>query len=319
MTNSSNNVLVVVDFSAWLYMTIFNAMNNWSKKNKAEFASLVKSPEETDQENIPNLLISETFKRELKNSTMRKLQAIDWILKRNCQDILDVADEIVIVFAEDDFVSNNFRRKLYPDYKAQRSLGNKAWDYGKARDYVVNSILPELDLYKKNGYIRIGVPGAEADDVIAVMMQNDGKNWAAKILISSDHDFCQIENIRQYNVFGEEVVPWVDKNKGIKMAPEEVKLVKALCGDGADNIPRCIPRVGVKTAYKLCKDRAKLKGLLKENGDAAKQFLLNRKLIDFDLMPDELKERISKTVDSKLSSFAAEQKNDNELFDLMSL
>lgn len=316
---ANNNVLVVVDFSAWLYMTIFNAMNNWSKKNKAEFASLVKPPEETDQDNIPNLLVSETFKRELKNSVMKKLHSIDWILKRNCQDILDVADEIVVVFAEDDFVSNNFRRKLYPEYKAQRSLGNKSWDYNKARDYVVNSILPELDLYKKNGYIRIGVPGAEADDVIAVMMQNDGKNWAAKILISSDHDFCQLENIRQFNVFGEEVIPWVDKNKGIKMTSEEVKLVKAICGDGADNIPQCFPRVGVKTAYKLCKDRAKLKEMLKENSDAANQFILNRKLIDFNLMPSDLKESIVKTVESKLSSFASDQNAENEMFDLMSL
>lgn len=317
---ANNNVLVVVDFSAWLYMTIFNAMNSWSKKNKAEFNSLVKPPEETDQENIPNLLVSETFKRELKNSVMKKLHSIDWILKRNCQDVLDVADEIVVVFAEDDFVSNNFRRKLYPEYKAQRSLGNKSWDYGKARDYVVNSILPELDLYKKNGYIRIGVPGAEADDVIAVMMQNDGKNWAAKILISSDHDFCQIENIRQFNVFGEEVVPWVDKNKGIKMTSEEAKLVKILIGDGADNIPQCFPRVGIKTAYKLCKDKTKLKEMLKENGDAAKQFLLNRQLIDFNLMPVELKESIEKTVDSKLSSFTSCASNaENEMFDLMSL
>lgn len=317
---ANNNVLVVVDFSAWLYMTIFNAMNSWSKKNKAEFNSLVKPPEETDQDNIPNLLVSETFKRELKNSVMKKLHSIDWILKRNCQDVLDVADEIVVVFAEDDFVSNNFRRKLYPEYKAQRSLGNKSWDYGKARDYVVNSILPELDLYKKNGYIRIGVSGAEADDVIAVMMQNDGKNWAAKILISSDHDFCQIENIRQFNVFGEEVVPWVDKNKGIKMTSEEAKLVKILIGDGADNIPQCFPRVGIKTAYKLCKDKTKLKEMLKENGDAAKQFLLNRQLIDFNLMPAELKESIEKTVDSKLSSFTGCTSNtENEMFDLMSL
>ena len=321
---SNNNVLVVVDFSAWLYMTIFNAMNNWSKKNKAECNSLVKPAEETDQDNIPNLLVSETFKRELKTSVMKKLQSIDWILKRNCQDVLDIADEIVIVFAEDDFVSNNFRRKLYPEYKAQRSLGNKSWDYGKARDYVVNSILPELDLYKKNGYIRIGVHGAEADDVIAIMMQQDRKHWAEKILISSDHDFCQIDGIRQFNVFGEEVVPWVDKKKGIRMTPEEVKIVKALCGDGADNIPQCISRVGVKTAWKLCKDRPKLKELLKENAEAAKQFLLNRKLVDFDLIPAELKEEIQKEVDKKLASFVSDSSsagsnNENELFDLMSL
>ena len=103
------------------------------------------------------------------------------------------------------------------------------------------------------------------------------------------------------------------------MTPEEVKIIKAICGDGADNVPQCFPRVGVKTAYKLCKDKAKLKEMLKENNEAAKQFLLNRKLIDFDLMPNELKESIVKTVDSKLSAFASDQSAENEMFDLMSL
>ena len=318
---ANNNVLVVVDFSAWLYMTIFNAMNNWSKKNKAEFASLVKPPEETDQDNIPNLLVSETFKRELKNSVMKKLHSIDWILKRNCQDILDVADEIVVVFAEDDFVSNNFRRKLYPEYKAQRSLGNKSWDYGKARDYVVNSILPELDLYKKNGYIRIGVPGAEADDVIAVMMQNDGNNWAAKILISSDHDFCQIENIKQFNIFGDEVIPWVDKDKGIKMTPKESLLVKCLCGDSADGIPQIMPRLGVKTAWKLLHDKEKLKNLLKENENAAKQFLINKKLISFEEIPVDLKDKILNIFNKKINDIFNQTNKTNafEIFDLNAL
>lgn len=318
MTN--NNILVVVDFSAWLYMTIFNAVNSWSKKNKFESNSLIKSPEETDQNNIPNLLVSDTFKKELKNSVMKKLHSIDWILKRNCQDVIDIADEIVIVFAEDDFTSNNFRRKLYPEYKANRGLDNKSWDYNKVRDYVVNSILPELDLYRNNGYIRIGVRGAEADDIIAILMEdkNNEKKWIAKILISSDHDFCQIEGIRQYNVFGDEVIPWIDKDKGIKMTPNEVKLIKRLCGDKADNIPQCFPRVGVKTAWKLCKDIPKLKDMLKKNSNAANQYSLNKKLTDFGLIPQELKESIEKAIREKIDTTVL-QKQDSEMFNLMDL
>ena len=314
-----NKVLVVVDFSAWLYMTIFNAFNSWAKKYRLEFRSMVKPPEETDQENIPNLLISDTFKKELKTSVMKKLHSIDWILRRNCQDILDLADDIVIVFAEDDFVSNNFRRKLFSEYKAQRSVGNKAWDYNKARDYVVNSILPELDLYKRNGYIRIGCRGAEADDVIAVIMEDDSYDWAAKILISSDRDFCQLENIRQFNVFGDEVVFLVDKKKGIKLSPEEVVLVKSLAGDGADGIPQVASRMGVKTAWKLCKDRARLKEILKEDAAAAKQFILNRKLIDFKLIPEELKKAILEKAHEKLGAFEAAEKSEQVEFDLMEL
>lgn len=313
-----SNILVVVDFSAWLYVTVFNAFNSWSKKYKAEFNSMVKSPEETDQENVPNLLVSESFKKELKNSTMKKLQTIDWILKRNCQDVVDLADEIVVVFAEDDFVSNNFRRNLFPEYKTNRHLNNQSWNFGKARDWVVNSILPDLN--RKNEYIRIGVPNAEADDIIAVIMQDDSKKWLAKILISSDHDFCQIDGIRQFNMFGDEVVPWVDKKKDIRMTPEEVKIVKSLAGDTADNIPQVLPRMGVKTAWKLSKDREKLKKILVENKTAAMQYLLNRKLVDFDNIPQELQDSIRNAVHEKIDCVVENaEKTENEMFNLMEL
>lgn len=318
---NKNNVLVVVDFSAWLYMTIFNAFNSWSKNYKNEYSSMIKTPEETDQDNLPNLLVSESFKKELKISTMKKLHFIDWILKRNCQDILDSADEIVVVFAEDDFLHNNFRKKLFPDYKIQRSLSKKSWDYKKVRDWVVNSILPDLDLYKKNGYIRIGCKGAEADDIIAVMMQDDSKTWFSKILISSDHDFCQIKDIKQFNIFGDEVIPWVDKNKGIKMTNDEVKLIKSIIGDTSDNIPQIFPRVGIKTAWKLCKDRSKLKQMLKENKNAAKQYILNRKLVDFNYIPQTLKTDILKTIHENLDKVIEKdiENEDKILSDLMIL
>lgn len=320
MSNDSNNVLVVVDLSAWLYMTVYNAFNSWSKKYKLEFSSMIKPAEETDQDNIPNLLVSESFKKELKNSTMKKLSSIDWILKRNCQDVMDIADEIVIVFAEDDFVSNNFRRKAFADYKAQRNVAPKSWDYSKAKNYIVNSIFPDLDIYKKNGYIRIGCPNAEADDVIAVLMTDDSYQWAAKILISSDHDFCQLENVKQFNVFGEEVYFWVDKAKGIKLTPEEVVLVKSLAGDGSDGIPQVASRMGVKTAWKFCKDRAKLKAFLKENANAAKQYDLNKQLIDFKNIPNDLREAILKVSHEKLDTFVKElQKSEQVEFDLMEL
>lgn len=319
-SSNSNNVLVVVDLSAWLYMTVYNAFNSWSKKYKLEFSSMIKPAEETDQENIPNLLVSESFKKELKNSTMKKLSSIDWILKRNCQDIMDIADEIVVVFAEDDFVSNNFRRKAFADYKAQRNVAPKSWDYSKAKNYIVNSIFPDLDIYKKNGYIRIACPNAEADDVIAVLMTDDFYQWAAKILISSDHDFCQLENVKQFNVFGEEVFFWVDKVKGIKLTPEEVVLVKSLAGDGSDGIPQVMPRMGVKTAWKLCKDRTKLKKVLKENIDAAKQFILNKQLIDFKNIPNDLRESILKIAHEKLNGFIKESNaSERTICDLMDL
>ena len=41
--------------------------------------------------------------------------------------------------------------------------------------------------------------------------------------------------------------------------------------------------------------------MLKENQDSAKQFILNKYLIDFDSIPKELEQKICKTVTEKLA------------------
>lgn len=320
MKDVSNDILVVVDLSAWLYMMIFNAVSNFEKHYKDEFHSMVKPPEETDQENLPNLLVSDNFKKELKKTVMGKCHALDWILKKNCQDLLDVCDNVWTVLAEDDYTKNSFRKNLYPEYKGTRSLVKQSYDRRKIRSYILGVLFPELELESRYGYLKFGCPGAEADDVIAVMMKNlDG--FLAKILISADHDFCQLEGIRQFNLFGDEVIPWVDKAKGIKMNPQEALLVKILTGDGSDNISQVFEKVGIKKAWKLAHDKEKLKKMLKENADAAKQFDLNKKLISFDKIPEDLQKSIMEVVDEKLMSKISNKKEvlDDGLQALMDL
>lgn len=314
-----NDLLVVVDLSAWLYVMIFNAVTNYLKRYKTEATTLIKPPEETDQDNLPDLCVSDNFKKELKKTVIAKCHSLDWILKSNCQDLLDTANNVWIVLAEDDYVSRNFRRELYPEYKGTRAIAKHSYNTHKIRSYILNVLFPELELESKFGYIRIGCEGAEADDIIACIMKNLN-GYLAKILISADRDFCQLEGVRQYNMFGEEVHAWLDKKKGMKMDPKTYLLVKILQGDGSDNIPQVFPRCGTKTAYKLAKDPAKLRQMLSEDASAAKQFLLNKKLISFNYIPETLTDKIMQRVNEKLKSSESESdKTDLAIQSLMEL
>ena len=49
---------------------------------------------------------------------MKRLETIDWLTRANHQAEVDVASRIDIVFAMDDHLKNNFRKTLYPEYKA---------------------------------------------------------------------------------------------------------------------------------------------------------------------------------------------------------
>ena len=58
---------------------------------------------------------------------MKRLETIEWIAKENFQDELDMVSGIDIIFALDDRVSYSFRKKLYPEYKAQRALVKRSY------------------------------------------------------------------------------------------------------------------------------------------------------------------------------------------------
>lgn len=324
---SNNQLLVLVDLSAWLYMVVFHSVNEWAKKSKDEYAAMVHDPEDTDQENLPNLLVSDSFKRILKNSVARKLSTLDWLLKKNYQNEIDLADSIWTIFVSDDYTKNSFRKTLYPEYKAQRSLTKRSYDYYAIRDYVVNVVFPDLNLSEKNIF-QIGCAGAEADDVIATVVRSEKFRNYMKIIVSSDGDFCQLHGtpglLGQINIFGDEVVPWIDKKRGTKMSPAEALLVKIITGDGSDNIPQLWPKVGLKKALNLIRDPAKLRQKILESGSVAEQYKLNKSLIDMSKIPSELTVAIEKAVskkfdDEKVSSTDVSGIEAAVEFDLMAL
>ena len=294
-----SKALVIVDASYFMYYLVYGAVAEFKKKASREASTLIRPAEETDQKNLPDLLVSDTFKRILKKFVMKRCETIDWQLRGHFQDELDCIDHIDTVFAMDDFTAKSFRKDLYPAYKAQRKFTPKQFDIFKIRNYVFDVIFKELELEDKYGYKFISVSGAEADDIIATIVNKCSDDYELKVLFASDHDFIQLEGINQLDLFGKEVV---SKIGSVKVPRKDYLLGKILLGDGSDNIPKVFAKVGEKRVIGLINDKERLKKMLKENQAAAHQFKLNKKLIAFSEIPKKLSDKIAEAVNVALYS-----------------
>lgn len=319
-TTASNKILVCIDGSYFMYYCLFGAVNRFMTNYKEEANVLIKNAEETDQQNLPSLLVSNNFKKELKNSVIKRCEFIDYILKRNFQDEIDSCSSIDIVFALDDSLNKSFRKTTYPDYKAQRKLVKRSYSTSDLQQYILNVIFPELDVVNQFGYCKVKVTGAEGDDVIACTL-TALDDYMLKILFASDKDFLQLENVKQFDLRGKEILPEIKfKNETVLVEPSQFLLMKILMGDAADNIPSIGERFGLVKSYKMSSNRDELKQFLKENKSAAERFIINRNLIDFKHIPQELKTTIVETIKSELAGRPIKYENiDFSLQNLMEL
>lgn len=309
----NNKILVVVDQSYFEYYVLFGAVNKFQKRKPDEARTLIKAAEDTDQSNLPDLLVSSTFRKILKEMTMKRCEVLDWVLKQNFQDEFDMADQVDIVFAQDDRVSKSFRKDIYPEYKLQRAFAPKSFKTQPIKEYINNIIFKDLDVEARYGYRFVKVDGAEGDDVIATIMKSlDG--YMLKILFASDKDFLQIDGIKQFDLSGKEVLrKWGDE----ELSAHDFMMMKLLLGDVSDNIPKVFDKVGPKKALKLIHDKEALKAKLKENQASAKQYKMNKKLICFSEIPKELRDKILEKVNEKV--FTLKQEKDIDLAEFMTL
>lgn len=292
-TRNGQKILVVIDGSYFMYYVLFGAVKNFYKNYRLEHNSLVKPPDETDQTSLPSLLVSDHFKKELKAALIKRCEFIDFILQRKFQDQFDLADSCTFIFALDDYVHNSFRKAIYPEYKAQRKMTKRSYAVSDIKHHITNVLFPELDILGRFGYHTLFVDGAEGDDVIATVLKKFDKDFDLKILFASDHDFCQLENVFQIDLRGNDVTPTVTiKKEKIQVDPKTALLMKIIMGDGADNIPSIGTKIGPKKAYTYATNKDLLKTFLVENSSAAKRFIQNKEIIDFNKIPESLSEKI---------------------------
>ena len=189
------------------------------------------------------------------------------------------ATHCAIVF---DRPGQNFRHRLYPEYKAQRS---------KDGPDLRPSVTPIRHLCNAMGIPVYGKRGIEGDDLIGSLAVRASKHSMVHIA-SNDKDFAALVN-RRINLL---------RPKGIKLDvdgvfeeygvwPDQIVDYLTMLGDGVDNIPG-IDKVGPVTAAKLLAEFSTLKNVyrkakhsvnMQKNFDRAKPFIATaQKLITID-------------------------------------
>lgn len=180
----------------------------------------------------------------------------------------------------------NWRKKIYPDYKAQRK------DKKDKDDIDWDEFYNEFDKfveYCKNyfPFYVLQVKYMEADDIAAVLAKTYTSD--SKVIITSDGDYVQL--LRYKNVKLYDPIKNMHKKED---DPVRALKIKCLMGDKSDNIPSIKPRVGAKTAEKLVDDPKLLKEIFSnpELGEEYKEnYKRNIRLIDLNRIPDKLVER----------------------------
>lgn len=299
MKQNKRKFLIVVDNSYLTYFCIFGSTNEFEKRYPIVAAEWLKPVEECDQDNLPDLMCCAEYRKVLRQYVMNKLQALEGIAKTNFGDEIDSCEQIDIIFACDDKLKRNFRLDLYPSYKANRLIVKRSYRLDTIKDYIKNVLYKELKLEEDHGYKFITVEGAEGDDVIATVMKYFAKDYIGSILISSDRDFLQLDNVREFDLFGKEAER---KLGGEIVSADDFLLGKILMGDKSDNISQVFLRCGPKTALSLVKNKDELKKKLVESSVANEKYQLNKKIIAFSETPKELTESIKKTINEVLYS-----------------
>ena len=130
---------------------------------------------------------------------------------------------------------------------------------------------------------------AEADDVIAVLankLYNQDKSRLI-VIISNDNDYLQLVN--------DKTLIWSLQNKllnsKVETTSQEMLMRKILRGDEGDNIPSIVGNMSEKDITELIQNRDKFESWLNTT-DKRKLFENNQKLIDFNFIPDEIRESI---------------------------
>lgn len=160
-------------------------------------------------------------------------------------------DYLVCAF---DVAGPTFRDHLFQEYKAHRA---PMPDDLCLQIPLIHKMLEAMHIPV------VGVPGYEADDVLATLARAGEARGLDVFLCTSDKDCRQLlsDSVRIYNLRKRQ-----EFNRGSLMqdwgiTPEQVIDLQTLVGDSVDNVPG-VPGIGLKTAAKLLQDYGTLDNLL---------------------------------------------------------
>lgn len=293
-------VLLMVDGSFISFVVNFRAFKQWSEQYQAIDTCTIRPPDETDQDNLPDLVNeSQWFKKCLYNAAVDKLNGIANIIENSTGLIYPNSTLVDTIIAKDSKLTKSFRYALYPEYKLARKVQRARrmqYKIGPVFDELYTNIFPSVF---GEHCVQLSVPGAEGDDVIASIARSEriGEEYERIILVSSDRDFIQLQidrPVTQYDAKGELVLPRIKKGgEIIELTPKQALMVKIISGDTSDNIKPIKPKIGELRALRYITEKTdEFKKMLKEEPEVAERLVLNSKLIDFKNIPVELSQSV---------------------------
>jgi 5'-3' exonuclease len=256
-----NPTFIFVDGSYYNFYRYY-ALTNWWKNAY---------PEEPLEEPYQN----EKFVEKFKKIHIETLQQIPKKLK------LDKKINPILIVGKDCKRENIWRNKLFPQYKANRN--NDDFKGGP-----IFKMVYKENLFSKGGAKAIlKHPKLEADDCIAISVKYLVNRYpdCTIYIITSDRDYLQLNshNVHLYNLAFKNIA---DNKSSTGNAATDLE-IKIIMGDISDNIPSVFPKCGPKTAQKCIEDPEFFKKKMSNNSDYYKQYELNKKIVDFNNIPQE--------------------------------
>ena len=268
---STGQVFILVDTSYWIFYRYFAIMQWWKHVNPDE--DLFEHPYENEEflEKFVKTFVEslEGFKKKQKLHKQRS----------------KAETPCTIIAARDCPRKDIWRNSLYNHYKETRDkddsfMGGPFFKHVYKED---NGLL-----YQAGANHVLQFPTLEADDVIAITKKFIREKYpdAQIYIIANDHDYLQL--LDDYT----EIINFQNKNlrESKKVYPEAEKnlFYKIILGDKSDNIMPVFKKCGPKTCEKYYNNYSLLEEAFKKEENSYEKFILNRKLVSFDEIPEEL-------------------------------
>ena len=164
-----------------------------------------------------------------------------------------------------DSKGKSFRKKLYPDYKANRP---------PAPPDLEQQMIRVREIAEAWGMAPLEAPGFEADDIIATLVTQARAQGLRVVIVSADKDLLQLvgPDVVMYDTMRDKVFGADETREKLGVEPAQVRDLLALMGDSSDNVPG-VPSVGQKTAAKLLADYGSLDGIYENLEDITRKAL----------------------------------------------
>lgn len=242
----------------------------------------------------PEIILDDPFLNEQFVAKFRKT-FVDHVqnLRKNLGIPKDVKPTIIV--GRDCKRENIWRNELFPKYKATRANGKEDGFMGGPFFKMV---------YAENLFINgtiLSHPKLEADDCIALSVKHVLQKYSCcdVYIITSDKDYLQLAEPRVhiYNLGFKKITD----QKSSTGSPECDLFCKIVMGDISDNIPSVFPKCGPKTALKYYINKDEFQKRLMSDDAFISQYNTNKKIVDFDEIPVELKNELFANYESVIN------------------